>query len=241
VANVFIYIDTSEGLGLGVALKYYCRVRFIVNLLSLLQRATSLRRVVSVGTGTKEGPVDKTDFQGKNLSINRQISHFTSLVTISHAVLAEKAPQVSFVHDYPGAVKTGIWRGATGLIPLLITSLLKVFGRWIYIPIEESGERHLFLATSATYPASLDGNITSGVPLVTGVDVARGLDGKNGSGVYSVDQRCDSAGWAVEELLANLKKDGVVHQVWVHTEDLLKQITSQLNQEQVEQHASVIL
>jgi NAD(P)-dependent dehydrogenase (short-subunit alcohol dehydrogenase family) len=225
-ANLDIYIDTSEGLDLSVALKYYCRARFIVNLLPLLQHATYLRRVVSVAAGTKEGPVDTTDFQeARSLSILGRRAHFTSFITISHTVLAEKAPQVSFVHDFPGAVKTGIFRGSTGVVSFMIRTLLKVLGPFIYIPSEESGERHLFLATSATYPAGLGSETASGIPLVTGVAVARGIDGKDGSGVYSVDQSCESAGPAVEELLAKMKKDGVLDQVWGQTENLFKQIT----------------
>jgi hypothetical protein len=182
--------------------------------------------VVSVAAGTKEGPVDTTDFQeARSLNILGRRAHFTSFITISHAILAEKAPQVSFVHDYPGAVKTGIFRGSTGVVMFMIRSLLKVLGPFVYIPSEESGERHLFLATSATYPAGLDGDTPSGVPLVTGVTVARGTDGKYGSGSYSVDQSCESAGPAVEELLAKMKKDGVLDQVWGHTKELFKQIT----------------
>ena len=224
--NFEIYKDTTEGLDVSVALKYYCRARFIVNLLPLLKSASSLRRVVSVAAGTKEGPVDTTDFQeARNLNKLGWRAHFTSIITISHAILAEKAPQVSFVHNSPGAVKTGVFRGSTGVVLFIIRTFFKVFGPFIYIPSEESGERHLFLATSAAYPASLDGDTTSGVPLVTGVDVARGPDGKYGSGAYSVDQSCESARPVVEELLAKMKKDGVLDQVWGHTEDLFNRIT----------------
>jgi hypothetical protein len=148
-ANLAIYTDTSEGLDFSVALKYYCRARYIVNLLSLLQCATFLRRVVSVAASAKEGPVDTTDFQeAGSLSILGRRAHFTSFITISHTILAEKAPGVSFVHDRPGAVETGIFRGSTGVMSL-VRMLIKVLGPFIYIPSEESGERHLFLATSA--------------------------------------------------------------------------------------------
>lgn len=64
------------------------------------------------------------------------------------------------------------------------------FGRWIYIPNEKCGERHLFLATSARYASRStekkgkeDGD---GVQVGDGVDVARRTDGESGSGVYSV-------------------------------------------------------
>jgi hypothetical protein len=182
--------------------------------------------MVSVAAGAKEGPVDTTDFHEarSGLSILGPRAHFTSFITISHTIPAKKAPGVSFVHGRPGAVETGIFRGSTGVMSL-VRILIKVLGPFIYIPSEKSGERHLFLATSATYPAGLDGDTASGVPLVTGVAVARGTDGKYGSGVYSVDQSCESAGPAVEEILAKMKRDGILNQVWVHTEDLFKRIT----------------
>jgi hypothetical protein len=44
--------------------RYYCRTRFIINLLPLLQQATSLRRVVTVFAGGKEGQIYPNDFQG---------------------------------------------------------------------------------------------------------------------------------------------------------------------------------
>lgn len=225
----YIHTDTSEELDLSVALKYYCRARFIANLLPLLQNAPSLRRVVSVAAGTKEGPVDLTDISSaQNLSMLGRRAHFTSLITLSHAVFAENAPQVSFVHDFPGAVKTGIFRGSTGMVSLMIRAALVVLGPFIYIPSEESGERHLFLATSAAFPAAAardgDTETASGVPLAVGVHAARGIDGKGGSGVYSVDQSCESAGPSVEELLAKMKGDGVQDQVWEHTEEVFKRI-----------------
>lgn len=223
-------LETSEGLDFSVALKYYCRARFIANLLPLLQNAQSLRRVVSVAAGTKEGRVDLSDLSSaKNLSMLGRRAHFTSFITLSHAVFAEKAPEVSFVHDYPGAVKTGIFRGSTSIMLLIVQAALKVIGPFIYIPSEESGERHLFLATSAAFAAAAvrDGgkNTVSGVPLIDGMHIARGIDGKEGSGVYSIDQNCESAGPAVEELFAKMKDDGVRDRVWEHTEEMFKRIT----------------
>jgi hypothetical protein len=174
--------------------------------------------------------VDLTDLpSAQNLSMLGRRAHFTSFITLSHAVFAEKAPQVSFVHDYPGAVKTGIFRDSRGILMLVIRAALKVLGPFIYIPSRESGERHLFLATSAAFPAAAardgDTEIASGVPLIAGAHITRGIDGKGGSGVYSVDQSCESAGPEVEKLLAQMKRDGVRDRVWKHTEELFERIT----------------
>lgn len=214
---------------MDLALKYYCRTRFISNLLPLLKKATSLSRVVSVAAGTKEGPVDRSDLSAaKNLGMLARRAHFTTFITLSHTILAEKAPEVSFVHDYPGAVKSGIFRGSTGVTMLLVRAALKVIGPFVYIPSEESGQRHVYLSTSAAFPAAAESKNTGtalGLPLAANGHVARGIDGNKGSGVYSVDQNCESAGQAVEELLANLKNDGVRDEIWDHTQKVFDGIT----------------
>jgi hypothetical protein len=80
------------------------------------------------------------------------------------------------------------------------------------IPERESGERHLFFATSARYQAKE--GVDEAVPLGKGVEVARGIDGVEGSGVYSADQVNEGAGPAVEELLEKFKEEGLVEKVW---------------------------
>ena len=77
------------------------------------------------------------------------------------------------------------------------------------------------------YPAGTAGGDTAaGVPLLAGgVQVARGTNGKSGSGVYSIDWDGESAGPKVEELLAKCRKEGVVEKVWEHTEEEYRRIT----------------
>lgn len=217
--------ETSEGLHYIAALVTYSRTRFIVNLLPLLQQATALRRVVSVFAAGKEGPVDTSDFQGWKVSILSQRGQASSLVTLSLEALAKKAPDVSFIHDFPGPVKTNLVRGGEGAAIYVLNVVFKVIGPLVNTPIQESGERHLFLATSARYPAGMSGDATSGVPMTGGVELARGTNGKSGSGVYSVDQDGESAGPKMEELLTKLRKEGVVEKMWKDTEEQFKRIT----------------
>ena len=218
------HVETAEGLHLATALTLHSRARFIVNLLPLLQRATALRRVVSVFAATLEGPIDLTDIQGWNVNLLTQHGPAASLVTLSMKTLAKKAPNVSFIHDFPGPVQSGIARGP-GVGLFVIRIIFMVLGPIMFIPKQESGERHLFLATSAKYPAGASGDSTSGVPLPDGVVVARGTDGKLGSGMYSVDQNVESAGSKVEELLASFRKEGMPEKVWELIEGEFKRIT----------------
>ena len=217
---------TEEGLMTALSLAHYSRIRFTLNLLSLIQSAPALRRVVSVFCGTKEGPIDVNDLDyrhGPTFPPLAARGHASSLVTFGLEGLARQAPDVSFIHGFPGAVKSNIARDLKGFPYLMITGVYKVVGRWVYIPEEEVGERHLFLATSSKY-ASLKVE-ADGLELLNSVQVARGTDGNVGSGVYSIQQNCESAVPEVEKLLAGFRKEGIVEKVWAHTEAEFKRIT----------------
>ena len=176
--------------------------------------------------GGKEGSIDKNDFQALRTSLLSMRGHTASLTTLSLEAVAKKAPDVSFVHDFPGPVKSSLMDGVEGVIFTVIRTVFRIIGPFVYIPNEESGERHLFLATSARYrPARTSGDTASGVPLADGVAVARGTSGESGSGVYSVDQNGESSGPKVEKLLDSFRKEGMVEQAWKDANDEFKRIT----------------
>lgn len=61
--------------------------------------------------------------------------------------------------------------------------------------------------------------------MAEGEDVALGVDGKNGSGVYSVDWDGESASRQVVELLDRYRAEGAVDKVGEHIEGEFKRIT----------------
>ncbi len=91
------------------------------------------------------------------------------------------------------------------------------------MPVEESGERHLYLASSARFPAAEGG--CDGLQLGASDEVAVGTTGDVVSGMYSVGSDCESASAAVRELLAGLREKGMVEEVWRHTEGEFRRIT----------------
>ncbi|EED21651.1 conserved hypothetical protein [Talaromyces stipitatus ATCC 10500] len=127
---------TSEQLHYSVALAHYSRARFIANLLPLLQQATSLRRLLSVFAGTKEGQIHLDDLQAWKLPLSAVRGHMTFLITLTMAHFADQAPTVSFVHDFPAFVKSNIGRGTKGIIRVanIVTNILEPF---ISVPPEE--------------------------------------------------------------------------------------------------------
>ena len=219
------HTDTSEGLRLAIALLHFARIRFIQNLLPELQAAKSLRRVVSVFAGTKEGAFNVDDLNGDKIPLTKARGHAASMVTIGMQVLARRAPDVSFIHDFPGPVKSGISRDMPGLAGLGMRVLIKFIGPIFNIPTDESGEYHLFFATSARYTPQSGTLSTSGVPFDGTVSPARGADGQIGSGMYSIDEKGESASSAVEQLLAGMRKDGISERLWKHTESEWQRIT----------------
>ena len=130
----------------------YSRNRFIINLLPLLGQATGLRRVITAFAAGKEGPINVNDFQGWKVPALSVRGHASSLVTLSLEALAKKAPDVTFIHDFPGPVKSNFLRGGQGAAIFVLNGVFKVLSPMMtFYSNQECGERHLFLATSARY------------------------------------------------------------------------------------------
>lgn len=222
-------IVTSEGLNIFMAASTYTRLRMAQQLLPLLDNAAStgsLARVVDVAGGTKEGAIDTSDIAALNMPLSKVRPHLTSVHTLSLEALAEEAPRVSFVHNFPGAVYTNLQTGAPGIIGVILRGLLPLlyytFGYWVFVPIEEAGERQVYFATSNKYePAQ---GRSTGVPL-GGEEVAPGSDGLDGSGVYSVNWDGEPGSQHSLKILHELRNNGVREKVWAHMTSEYARIT----------------
>ena len=198
----------------------------MTNLLPLLQSAPFLRRVVTVGRGGDEGPLDSSDFPARHVPLFSLRGHLSTLISLGLETVARMAPDVSFVHDYPGTVDTSLPSRMEGLMGVVIRAYIRLMGHWICVPIQESGERHLYLATSAKYPPVSGGSDPGfAVPLEEGTDVARGTTGQIGSGTYSVGWDGEGASPVVVKLLTGYRDEGMLDQIWRHTESEFERIT----------------
>ena len=203
-------------------------MRFTTNFLPLLHRGSVLRRVVFVAGGGLEGPLDTSDLPGRRVPMTRIRAHLCTLISLGLESIARVNPEVSFVHNYPGTVDTPLSSRVRGVVGVLLRAYIFLLGRWICVPIEECGERHLYLATSAKFaPATADNDNGSGVPLANGAKVARGITGELSSGLYSVGWDGTSASPTVEKLLAGYRAQGMVDKIWQHTESEFKRIAEQ--------------
>ncbi|KAI0810322.1 hypothetical protein GGR55DRAFT_646162 [Xylaria sp. FL0064] len=223
-------IQTDEGLSYSAALTYYCRTRFIINLLPQLRQASGLRRVITVLAGGKEGKIFTDDFQGNNLSVLSVRGHATSMITLALHNLAKQAPEISFIHVYPGFVKTEISRELKGIGPAILNFLFKPILAFLYIPIEQTGERQTYFATSARFPPVDDKRRdANGVALGEDVETAVGVDGKVGGGVYSIDYEAEGTSQRAQELIRGYVEDNTADMVWKHTEEEYMRVTGTLS------------
>ena len=198
----------------------------MTNLLPLIRRASNLRRVVTVGKGGFEGQLDPSDFPASRVPLRAIRGHICTLISLGLESVAESAPEVSFIHEDPGAVKTALLDRMEGVVGVLMRAYVSIVGYWICVPIEECGERQLYLATSARYPpvsAGSDGS--SGIPLGHGIEVAEGTSGEIGSGVYSIKWDGTSASPAVQKTLADYRDKGMVEDIARHTKSEFDRVT----------------
>lgn len=217
--------ETSEGLPMASGLVLHSRLRFVLNLLPLIQKADTFRRVVSVMAATCEDNIDLKNILGEGFPLLNWRNQMSACQTLLLSEIAKRAPDVSVIHALPGAVKGGIMRNAEGFRVAIIIAISKVLEPLVQIPAPEAGERHLFVTTSAMFPAREAGATVAGVPLEVKLAIAQGIDGHTGSGMYSIDQNEKVASPKVEKLLAKYLSDGTADKVWNYVVSDFKRIT----------------
>lgn len=201
------------------------RILFALNLLPALQRATSLKRVVTVFAGGYEGPFNDKDWA--DYATKKPIKargHLASMITIANNVMARQAPDVSFVHNFPGSLKIAFGKDAKGGMAVVRT-VFNLVGHVLinYLTPADCGALQLYGAMSARFPPAAGD--AAGVPLSDGVPVARGTDGKPGSGSYTINFDCENASLDVDKHLAKATADGAEAKLWAHIIDEIKQAT----------------
>ncbi|KAL2825701.1 hypothetical protein BJY01DRAFT_153268 [Aspergillus pseudoustus] len=216
--------ETAEGLDRKFVLHYYARMRFISKLLPLLTAAAQdpdpagnrLSRVVSVLdpiVAVRLGGTGKLDYHDLSLkntfTLGRCGAHASLMGDFFLEGLAQKHPQSSFVHAYPSGVNTGVLRDYP-----IAAAVMSVLARPFMVPIEESGERHLFAATSGRYPSQSEGKFEG--------DIAAGSDGTKGNGSYWVSW--DGESFPANKKLDRIRSGGAVEKVASHTEEVFRAV-----------------
>jgi len=94
--------ETTEGIDIPHALRYYTRLRFVYNLLPLLNASPS-PRVVSILAGGKETEVDLDDLEFRN-NFNgfKAAGNGATQTSLAFEELAKNNPNITFIHKFPG-------------------------------------------------------------------------------------------------------------------------------------------
>lgn len=204
-------LETIEGLDRKLSLHYYARMRFIHNLIPHLNNVgqtgnsdNALSRVISVlGAGHETKlRVDDLDLR-KHYSVQSCDVHATTMTSLMMKEFASQHPSITFIHSYPGIVKTNISREAGPVMSHIIRAAM-FLGRLWMVPGQESGERHLFAATSRQFSPKAETPVGGG-----------------SGGAYLLSW--DGTEVGNERLLKSYSANGVRRRVWKHTEEMFRQ------------------
>ncbi|KAJ9658822.1 hypothetical protein H2201_007603 [Coniosporium apollinis] len=207
--------ESTEGLDTKMAINYYSRIRFAQQLMPLLEAAASaneIARVTSVLAAGSEHEIHTDDLDLKhNYSLHCSLAHCVVMTDFMLEELSRRHPAVTFMHCYPGTMKTGIVNQLTGPIRLAAKIFYSLMTPWI-LDVSESGERHLFQVTSCAYRSPANG---AGVLLVDGLEVMMASTGERGGGVYLLDW--DSDPLDQKGIMERYREEGLPQKVWEHT------------------------
>ncbi|KAG8165177.1 hypothetical protein KVR01_005452 [Diaporthe batatas] len=202
--------ETSEGLDKITSIRYYARMRFLVNLLPLLEAAPS-PRVVSVLAAGQEGTIFPDDMalkDPKNYGVASAGGMAASYNTLFMEQLQKRHPRVSFVHTFPGLVRTNLLQTEHfGPVFKFFINwvVMPTIGRFVFASQDDSGARHLFAATSPMYAAAEPAEAMA----------VAGSNGIKGSGVYTLNENVDPV--HNEKVLGPYRENGMREKVFEHT------------------------
>jgi hypothetical protein len=163
---------------------------------------------VHVAGGSYESTLYPDDFPALKVPTNLIRGHLTTMITLTLEVVASAAPEVGFVHDFPGIVRTPLFDRMEGFRGVFMRFWLWVL-EWLgmTIGVEECGERHLWFATQPRFKGS-------GEELVG--ESVKGCDGVLGSGVYSMTWDGECASEDGMKVLAAYRAEGMAEKIMDH-------------------------
>lgn len=211
--------ETKEGLDTLLSVRYYSRMRFIQNLLPLKPT-----RVLSILAGTQEATLLEDDLDLKfkgNYGVGSCANHAATMMSLSFEYLAQQYPETSFVHGFPGLVKTPLLsKGFSWWVAFLLTWIIVPLMTPFSLSIEECGERQLFHATSARYPPKK--SATSGAEArAAGVARPEGVEVAKGDGAYLLAWNGETG---EGKCMKKYRERGMGKVVWDHTTKMFEEV-----------------
>lgn len=216
-------------------LHYYSRMRFVVNLMPELAKAApsqlkdnsdnhppspaaGLSRVVSVLAARNEGRLILDDLPLKNhYSLRNCANHAVTMNSLVMEELAANHPQTSFIHANPGIIKTNIMREFGPVMQWAVSALMVLARPWV-IPLEESGERHLYIAANPRFAPRASTPQSSALSSVNSIE---------GHGAYLLDW--DQSPCGNQKVLQPYRATETGKLILQHTLDLFEKVCGEHN------------
>ncbi|KAF9560803.1 NAD(P)-binding protein [Agrocybe pediades] len=146
--------ETTEGIDKKLAVHYYTRWKFLSDLLPALESAKEAgeeAKVVNVHAAGKGGSIDLDDLDlKKNYSSPRSALTTPTYNDLMMESFAEKSPKITFIHAYPGIVRTTLMSKSDSWLLRSTSSLTMALARPFSVSREECGEYmwHAALSTA---------------------------------------------------------------------------------------------
>lgn len=150
--------------------------------------------------------------------------HTCTMNTLALQEFAATNPTISCVHVFPGVVITNgydiLAEDFPGPLRWLFVRAALPLMKMVTARLEEVGQRHLFHATSARYPPQRGSE--TGVQMPEGVQLAKGADGKEGSGCYLLGPDGETVG--DRKLLEEYRTREMGKRIWEHTLEVFERV-----------------
>ncbi|KAJ7187729.1 NAD(P)-binding protein [Mycena pura] len=144
--------ETEEGIDRKLAVHYYARWRFLKDLLPSLEAAQEAgedAKVMSVLAAGHGGPIDLDDLGlKKTFSLANAAAAAPTYNDIMVNDFAARYPALSFVHTYPGIVRSGLFASSDSRLVRVSNALLTLLTPFSN-SVEASGELHLYALLKA--------------------------------------------------------------------------------------------
>ena len=188
-------------------------MRAVTKLLSLLLATPGGATVASIGNPKLEQKFIREDpgLRKKGaFGIRQAVFHTMNMTTFFMEALAARHPgRLSLIHYFPGLVLTDLAYKSPlpGVAKLLWRYVMVPLSARKAVPLEECGDRVLFLASGRFMPQG---------------SKELGADGQMGSGSYRVDW--DGETFPANEDTKSMRDSGVVDEIWEHTMKIFEEI-----------------
>ncbi|KAJ6537781.1 hypothetical protein B0H19DRAFT_867238, partial [Mycena capillaripes] len=145
--------ETEEGIDRKLAVHYYGRWRFIKDLLPTVETAHKAGEDAKVMTVLSAGHGGKIDLEDLGLKKSFSLASAAAAAPTYNDImindLATRHPGLSFVHSFPGGVRTNLFKSSeTGLLRAANNFLWPLLAPFTY-SVEESGEHQLYALLNA--------------------------------------------------------------------------------------------